>query len=70
MSALSEQEIGYELVHAGDKRTPSLITAYVVCLSLAYIAVTLRFVSRRKSKNALMADDWMLVVALVRENRS
>lgn len=70
MSDFSKQEIGYELAHATDDRRPSLIAAYAVCLSLAYVAVTLRFISRRKSKNALMADDWMLVVGLVRHGHS
>ncbi|CAF9919147.1 MAG: hypothetical protein ALECFALPRED_000982 [Alectoria fallacina] len=65
MSALSSQEIEYELAHASDNRGPTLIAAYAVCLSLAYVAVTLRFISRRKSRNALMADDWMSVVGLL-----
>ncbi|CAD6581203.1 MAG: hypothetical protein ASARMPRED_000444 [Alectoria sarmentosa] len=65
MSALSNQEIEYELAHASDNRGPTLIAAYAVCLSLAYVAVTLRFISRRKSRNALMADDWMSVVGLL-----
>ncbi len=68
MSALSKQEIEYEMMHATDNRAPSLITAYAVCLSLAYVAVALRFISRRKSRLALMADDWMLVVGLVRSS--
>ena len=65
MSLLSNQEIEYELAHAIDNRGPSLIAAYATCLSLAYIAVILRFESRRTSKNALKADDWMLIVGLV-----
>ena len=65
MSLLSTQEIEYELAHASDNRGPSLIAAYTTCLSLAYIAVFLRFLSRRTSRNALKADDWMLVVGLV-----
>ena len=66
MSVLPPQEIEYELVHASDNRGPTLIAAYATCLSLAYIAVLLRFISRRKSQNPLMADEWMLVAGLVR----
>ena len=66
MSELSKQELKYEILHKNDDRGPDLIAAYTACLALAYIAVTLRFISRRKSKNALLADDWTLVVALVR----
>ena len=65
MATLSKEEIEYELAHAGDNEGPSLIVAYTVCLSLAYIAVALRFISRWKSRNALLGDDWMLVVGLV-----
>lgn len=65
MATLSKQEIEYELAHASDDEGPSLIAAYTVCLSLAYIAVALRFISRWKSRNAVLADDWMLVVGLV-----
>lgn len=65
MSTLSKQEIEYELAHASDNRGPSLITAYAICLSLAYLAVILRLISRRKSRNAFLADDWMVVAGLV-----
>lgn len=67
MSALSRQEIEYEMSHASDNRGSSLVAAYAVCLSLAYVATILRFISRRKSRLAYMADDWMLVVGLVRK---
>ena len=68
MSLLSKQEIEYEIAHANDDRGPSLIAAYAVCLSLAYVAVCLRFLARRKSHNKLLADDWMLVAGLVKEH--
>ena len=68
MSALTQQEILYEMEHIGDNKGPSLIAAYAVCISLAYVAVFLRFISRRIGKNALLADDWMVVVALVRHS--
>lgn len=66
MSALDKQEIEYEMLHERDDRGSNLIEAYAICLALAYVAVFLRFLSRRKSRNALWADDWMVVVALVR----
>ena len=65
MSALDKQEIEYEMLHERDDRGSNLIEAYAICLALAYVAVGLRFLSRRKSRNALWADDWMVVVALV-----
>ncbi|KAL8784407.1 MAG: hypothetical protein Q9195_009052 [Heterodermia aff. obscurata] len=65
MATLSKQEIEYELAHASDNEGPSLIAAYTVCLSLAYLAVALRFISRWKSRNAILVDDWMLVVGLL-----
>ena len=65
MSTLSNEEIQYELAHASDNRAPNLVAAYVTCLALSYIAVVLRFISRRQSRNAFLADDWMLVVGLV-----
>lgn len=54
------------MAHADEDRGPTLIGAYAACLSLAYVAVILRFISRRKSRNALLSDDWMCVAALVR----
>lgn len=65
MSTLSKQEIEYEMLHASDNRGPNLIAAYAVCLSLAYVAVILRFISRRTAKIAWKADDWVLVAGLV-----
>ena len=64
--SLPKQEIEYEMAHASDNRGPTLNAAYGVCISIAIIAVILRFISRRTSKNALRADDWMVVVGLVR----
>ena len=70
MSTLSKQEIEYEMAHASDNRAPNLIAAHVTCLTLACMAVLLRFSSRRQSSNALLSDDWMVVVGLVSQGFS
>lgn len=64
--SLSQTELLYEFEHINDNRGPDLIATYSICISLAYIAVILRFIARRAGRNALLWDDWMIVVALVR----
>jgi len=41
------------------------VAASASCLSLAVVAVALRFASRRMAKAPLWLDDWMAVVGLV-----
>ena len=55
----------YQLLHIHDSRVPEIIVAMAVCLPAAYIAISLRFLSRRVGKVPLKADDWWLVVGLV-----
>ncbi len=43
----------------------SVIVTSVVFIILGVVAVYLRFLVRRNRKNALGADDWLIVVALV-----
>lgn len=66
MAQLSPTEIQYELDHIDQDLAPSIIAAYVTCLSLAYFAVLLRFVARRTSRSRLQADDLTISIALVR----
>lgn len=56
----------YEQQHITDNRTPEMIASHVICLTLAFIAVCLRFLSRRIGRIDYMADDWWIVNALVR----
>ena len=55
----------YQLLHIHDSRVPAIIVSMAVCLSAAYIAISLRFLSRRVGKVPLKADDWWLVIGLV-----
>ena len=58
---LMEQEM-----HASDTIVPDIIAANVVCFTIACIAVVLRFLARRMARVRYEADDWLIVVALVR----
>lgn len=49
-----------------DTSAPGLYTVTSVLLGLAVLAVALRFYARHHQKAALLADDWLLVPALVR----
>ncbi|KAM0795174.1 hypothetical protein BDR22DRAFT_894424 [Usnea florida] len=55
----------YQLLHIHNSRVPELIVSMAVCLPAAYIAIFLRFLSRRIGKVPLKADDWWLVVGLL-----
>lgn len=65
MATISPSELEYQKSHINDSRVPEIIAAFAVCLPLAYIAVILRFTSRRIGKIALKADDYWVIIALV-----
>ena len=65
MASLSPSEISYQESHVGENRSVEIITASAICLTAAYVAVVLRFVSRRLSKTALEGDDYTIMIALV-----
>lgn len=50
--------------HINDNRQPYIIAASAICLSAAYIAVTLRFIARRLARNSVEADDYIVLLAL------
>ena len=58
-------DASYQLAHIKESRVPSLITSGVICLSAAYVAVTLRCISRRLAHARFGADDWCMVLGLV-----
>ena len=62
--ALPASVIQYQEEHINDNKKPSLIAASAICLSAAYIAVSLRLVSRYVARNALGADDYTILIAL------
>lgn len=59
------EQIQYMKAHIADNKQPNLIAAFTVSISLAYIAVVLRFIARRRRGVELLADDWLMLVALV-----
>ena len=61
----SPAKILYEQQHITDDRSAPLIAANVVCVSLALIAVCMRFTSRRLAKIKYEADDWLIIIGLV-----
>ncbi|KAK0510708.1 hypothetical protein JMJ35_007140 [Cladonia borealis] len=60
----SPAKILYEQQHITDDRSAALIAANVVCVSLAFIAVCMRFTSRRMAKIKYKADDWLIISGL------
>ena len=64
-SPLSPAEINYELAHSNDNRASNIVVSSVICISLATIAVMLRLLARRLSKAKILADDYMMIFALV-----
>ena len=67
--ALSPEEIQWQLAHVNEDRAGDVIVSHVVLISLAVVAVVLRFISRR-IKVGLHEDDWMILFALVSKNSS
>lgn len=66
MASLTPSEMQYQLAHVAENRSGNVIAAVVTCLCLAFIAVGLRLFARKLMKTPLGADDWMIIVALVR----
>lgn len=56
-----------EGAHLGDDGRRNLIAASVTCITIATAAVALRLFARRLSEAKIMADDYMIIVALVRD---
>lgn len=65
MATLPPGEIEYQLAHIHDDRSGELYGTQITCFALACIAVALRLMSRRLIKAKLMADDYMILFALV-----
>ncbi|KAF6219618.1 hypothetical protein HO133_004087 [Letharia lupina] len=64
-SLLSSTEIEYELAHIHDNRAPNVVISAAICISLAITAVLLRLLARRLSKARILADDYMILFALI-----
>jgi hypothetical protein len=63
--SLPADELAYQEAHIHDNKQSQLIVSSAICMSLALIAVPLRFWSRRIGGSKLGADDWMIIVGLV-----
>ena len=60
----SPAEIQYQHAHIHDDRSFNIVISHALCLPIAFVAVLLRFVSRRMVKASIQADDWLIVIAL------
>ena len=63
--SLPPEQAQYQLAHVHERRRKSIAVAYAICLSIAFVAVIMRFVSRRIGRSSYGADDWSMVVAMV-----
>lgn len=54
-------------VPIGDDGRNNVIAASVICITIATVAVALRLSARHLSKAKLTADDYTIIVALVRD---
>jgi hypothetical protein len=66
MSTLSPEEIQYQMSHQNEDRAADIVVSISVMLAVAYVSVLLRVVARRMGGAQLKADDWMIMVGLVR----
>jgi len=64
-NSLPPAEAQYQLDHINESRLQDIVSSHIACLVIAVVAIALRFISRRISKTAIKADDWMIVAALV-----
>jgi hypothetical protein len=64
MSLLPE-EILYQNKHIDDNVQPNIYAACFVCLPAAFIAVGLRFISRRMTVSGFGKDDLAVLLALL-----
>lgn len=63
---ISPAELQYYQEHASDSQQPNLIATIVLCLVLPIFAVGLRFFARWRMRAGYKADDWLILLALVR----
>ena len=65
MATPNPTEIQYQLLHIHEDRSKDIVNSNAICMVIAIVAVTLRFVSRRLCKAAFLADDYVCLAALV-----
>ena len=64
--SLPPTEILYEEKNIRQNRGPEIIVSSTICIALAITAVALRLLARRVAKVQIKADDYMMILALVR----
>ena len=64
--SISPAEAAYQLAHANQSRTGELIDSTAALSALATALVLARFIIRVHTKVGLKADDWAILIALVR----
>ena len=62
----SPADLAYQEMHVSDTLVPNIIAVNVICFTIACVAVALRFLARRMARIRYEADDWLILVALVR----
>ena len=67
MANISASEIAYEKAHIGESRQIDIAVSNGICLSIGFVAVLLRFISRRLAGTNNGPDDWWAWTALVRK---
>lgn len=63
-NSLPPEEAQYQLAHIHDSKRFSIAIAYIITFPISFMAIIMRFVSRRISQTRYGADDWIMVVAL------
>lgn len=68
MSTPTKAEVAYMMAHPNDTKVPNLIACGAITLGLAYLAVVLRIVARTKTAFRMGADDYLIILSLVRSS--
>ena len=68
MATPTAAQIQYMQEHINDSLVPNLIAANVICSVVSLVAVVARFVARRLIRAPYKWDDWLIVLAWVKQN--
>ena len=66
-STIPPAQLEYYEKHASDNRRPEMIATLVCSLAITYPTVALRFWAKKYSTASIGIDDWLMLIALVRE---
>ena len=65
MVHLTEKEIANQIAHSHNDRSNDIIVSQALCITIALLAVAMRFMSRLMGGVRLGADDYMIVAGFV-----